>query len=78
MGIALLPALLLCGASMPAPEQMRTAQAVQERDAGPAPLSKEDAELIKDMALLERLELLKNLELFEEPQPQDAGPQRPQ
>ncbi len=31
-----------------------------------APLSKEDAELVKQLALLERLELVKDLELFEE------------
>jgi len=43
----------------------------------PPPLSKEDAELVKQLALLERLELVKNLDLFqaekdggEEPQPQ--------
>ena len=35
------------------------------------PLSKEDAELVKELALLERLELVKNLDLFE--QEQDGG-----
>ncbi len=38
------------------------------------PLSAEDAELVKELALLEKLELVKNLELFEEDndQPRDA------
>jgi hypothetical protein len=31
----------------------------------PPPLSKEDAALVKEMVLLERVELLRNLELFE-------------
>ena len=30
------------------------------------PLSKEDAELVKELALLEKLDLVRNLELFEE------------
>ena len=47
------------------------------RDAKPPPLSAEDAELIKEMALLEKLELVKNLELFEEdPQQPAPAPQR--
>jgi hypothetical protein len=45
------------------------------------PLSKEDAELVEQLALLERFELVKNLDLFV--QEQDAGepkdePQRQQ
>ena len=41
------------------------------------PLSAEDAELVKELALLEKLELVKNLELFEEEQTQtDKEPQR--
>ncbi|HUJ26890.1 MAG TPA: hypothetical protein VLW85_12780 [Myxococcales bacterium] len=31
----------------------------------PPPLSKEDAELVKQLALLERLDLVRNLDLFE-------------
>lgn len=37
-----------------------------------APLSKEDREVVKQMALLEQLELVKNLELFEGDK--DGGP----
>src|SRR3982751_4969294 len=40
---------------------------------GKAQLSREDAELIKDLALLERLDLLRNLELFE---PERQGEQK--
>jgi hypothetical protein len=40
------------------------------------PLSPEDAELVKELALLEKLELVKNLELFEE-EPGQA-PKQPQ
>ena len=61
-GIAL--ALLLCAGA---------------QDGGPPPspppaqkpeLSREDAELVKELALLERMELVKNLELFEPDKPQ--------
>jgi hypothetical protein len=39
----------------------------QRPDGGAAavPLSNEDAELVKELAVIERLELLRNLELFE-------------
>jgi hypothetical protein len=41
-------------------------------------LSREDAELIKDLALLERIDLLRNLELFEpEPQGKQTKEERP-
>jgi hypothetical protein len=43
----------------------------------PPPLSKEDAELIKELALLEQLDLVKNLELFQEDKRAEASePQR--
>ena len=38
-------------------------------------LSKEDEELIKELALLERLDLVRNLDLFE--QDKDDGPDEP-
>ena len=41
-------------------------------------LSKEDAELIKDLAVLERMDLLRNLDLFEEPKQPENGEQRQQ
>lgn len=42
----------------------------------PPPLSQEDAELVKELALLEQMELVKNLELFQ-PDP-DAAAKEPQ
>lgn len=39
------------------------------RDTGSANLSQEDEELVQELALLEQLELVRNLELFEEDQP---------
>lgn len=56
----------------PAPEQRK-------------PLSQEDAEVVKQLAQLEQLELLRNLELFDpkpgdaqgNPQPADAGTREP-
>ena len=41
-----------------------------------APLSKEDQELVKQLALLEQMDLLKNLELFEEPKEEPPEKQR--
>lgn len=58
---ALLAALLFAGA----------ARAQDPR----RPLSGEDAELVKELALLEKLDLVKNLELFEkEPRPERGPP----
>ena len=69
---------LLCAA--PAGGQERSgpvpAPPAERPDAGPA-LSAEDAELVKDLAVLERMELLKNLELFEDPKEPEKGDQRP-
>ena len=42
----------------------------------PAALSAEDAALVQELALLERVELLRHLELFE-PQPPQPKKQRP-
>jgi hypothetical protein len=79
MGLAALLAVLLCGAV--AQEPMGPPPDGGSPDAGkgsPAPLSKEDSELVKDLAVLERLELLKNLELFEDPKPPEKQEQKPQ
>jgi len=79
MGLAALLALMLCGAT--AQDQMRLPTDAGGKEAvkkDPPPLSTDDAELVKDLALLERLELLKNLDLFEEPEQPDAGQQRRQ
>jgi hypothetical protein len=61
-------AILLCADVAPPPEK---------------PLSKEDAELVKELALLEKMDLVKNLELFEKdkdpppPPPDDRDPPPP-
>jgi hypothetical protein len=54
-------------------------QAEQQQPQG-TPLSAEDAEIVRELALLEQVELLRNLDLFEPPpsdphatQPPDAG-----
>lgn len=46
------------------------------REARP-PLSREDEELVRQLALLERVELLQNLELFEGGQQDDDAPPAP-
>jgi hypothetical protein len=62
--------LILAGAA-PAQDQSRHAQDASPQKQQPAPpraappLSQEDAELVKELAVLEQMELLKNLELFE-------------
>ncbi len=69
MRALILSAALLAGAvyaQAPAPQPLPQRAAQQQ-----PPLSKEDAELVKELALLERLELVKNLDLFE--QEQDGG-----
>jgi hypothetical protein len=58
MRLALLIAALLCAAPAAAQEDPSPPQ-----DA--PPLSKEDEELIGELALLEQLELVRNLDLFE-------------
>jgi hypothetical protein len=68
MAMIVLLAGLLCAGPAPARDGAPPppdAGAAQARD--PSPLSKEDAELVQEMAVLERLELLKNLDLFEDP-----------
>jgi len=80
MGLAaLLALLLLCGATAPDPMRLPTdAGGTEAVKKDPPPLSTDDAELVKDLALLEQLDLLKNLELFEEPEQPDGGQQRQQ
>ena len=76
---------LLCSAA----QAQRTAEAQQRTEPSPATdrsdagstdrtLSREDAELLKYLAVLERMELLKNLELFEDPKEPEKGEQRQQ
>jgi hypothetical protein len=58
-------AVLLCGAAARAQQRTPSPRPPERKDEARKPLSKEDAELVKDLALLERLELLRNLDLFE-------------
>jgi hypothetical protein len=68
--VALVAALLLVAPALHAQDQGRPAPAPPAAKAPPPPLSAEDAEVARELALLEKLELLKNLELFEpEPAP---------
>jgi hypothetical protein len=74
MGLAGVIAALLCAA--PVLAQAKTpAPDAKANDAGTdrRALSPEDQELVKELAVLERLELLKNLELFDEQSQSDAG-----
>jgi hypothetical protein len=65
----LLAALVCAGAAgaqdrrtaPPPPQQRQPAPPPQKRP----PLSQEDAELVKQLALLEQMDLVKNLELFQ-------------
>ena len=68
---------MLCAAGTGAQKRGEPVPPPTDRsDAGSA-LSKEDAELVKDLAVLERMELLRNLDLFEEPKEPEKGEQRP-
>jgi hypothetical protein len=70
---------LLCAGAARAQDRRPPPPPPEQKQAAPAPLSKEDAELVKELALLERMELVKNLELFEpekdaeEPKPPPQG-----
>ena len=70
---------LLCGAAVRAQERAPSPRPPERREAAQRPpLSDEDAELVKDLALLERLELLRNLELFEQDrEPRQTKEDRP-
>jgi len=59
-------AIVLAAAA--AQEHSQPPEARQQPDGGAAtvPLSNEDAELVKELAVIERFELLRNLELFEQ------------
>ena len=61
-------AVVLAAAAAQAQERPRPRQANPPPDGGTAtaPLSSEDAQLVKELAVIERLELLRNLELFEQ------------
>jgi hypothetical protein len=69
MRAGMLIAALLCATPALAQETM-------EPPPPDTQLSKEDEELVKELALLERLELVKNLELFE-PEKDDQEPKPP-
>jgi hypothetical protein len=77
--VAVIIAGLLCSTAQ-AQQRTEPPPATDRSDAGSTDrtLSGEDAELLKDLAVLERMELLKNLELFEDPKEPDKGEQRQQ
>jgi hypothetical protein len=76
--VAVVIAGLICAAA-DAQERAEPPPAADRSDAGTdRTLSSEDAELLKDLAVLERMELLRNLDLFEEPKEAEKGPQRQQ
>jgi hypothetical protein len=65
-----LAALLASGAARAQDSSGRAQDASGQQQQAPQPrstppLSQEDAELVKELAVLEQMELLKNLELFE-------------
>jgi hypothetical protein len=67
----LLVAVALCAPPLPG----RGGQSAERAaDAGPqnAPLSAEDADVVKQLALLEDVELVRNLDLFEDKTPDGA------
>ena len=56
------------------PKPPSTSTSTEKPPQAQKPLSDEDREIVKQMALLERLELVKNLELFE---PEKDGGAKP-
>jgi hypothetical protein len=73
LGSTVLAALLCAAAARaqdPAPPPREPPHFARQEE-----LTPEDRELVKDLALLEQLELVKNLELFE-PEKDDAGKPR--
>ena len=74
MSLALATVLsLLCTV----PPEAHPAPPPPRRQEPPPPLSKEDAELVKQLALLEQLDLVKNLDLFDDKAPApEKEPQR--
>jgi len=71
-------AALLCASAARAQDGGAAPAPTERQESAKNPLSKEDAELVKDLAVLERLELLRNLELFEEPEkPKQTKEERP-
>ena len=72
MGFAGVMAALLCAAPVLAQAKVPDAQ-VKDAGTDRRTLSPEDEELLKELAVLERLELLRNLELFDDHTEPDAG-----
>ena len=68
-----------------ADETRRAPPPAQQQAQQGKPLSEEDAEVVRQLALLEQVDLLRNLDLFEPPsaddaqarQQPDAGPRQP-
>ncbi len=79
MGKALLIAGLLCSAVRAQDRAVPRPPKEQKTEAQKPPLSREDAELVKQLAVLEQLELLRNLDLFEQDKDaKQANDERPQ
>jgi len=76
---SLLLAAALCGLlqAARADEPRRPPPAPEQQPRKGEPLSSEDAEIVRQLALLEQVELLRNLDLFD-PQPPDAPQARQQ
>jgi hypothetical protein len=79
----LLAALVCAGAARaqdrrtepPPPQQQRQpSPPPPQQQKEPAPLSQEDAELVKQLALLEQMDLVKNLELFQPDKEDEKAP----
>jgi hypothetical protein len=73
MSFALAALTLLCAAP---PARVQPEPPAPREQPAP-PLSKEDEELVKQLALLEQLDLVKNLDLFDEKAPAPDQEARP-
>ena len=75
LAFAVLAALAFAGAAR-AQDRSRPLPPRPPPEVAPPPLSREDAELVKELALLEQMELVKNLDLFQPDPDAVKEPQR--
>ena len=71
-------AAVLCAAAARADDPRPPPVPVPVQAKQPPPLSREDEEMLKELALLERLDLVKNLELFEQDKEADSKADLPE
>jgi len=71
-----LAALVCAGAARAQDRRTEPPPPPQQRQPAPPPLSQEDAELVKELALLEQMDLVKNLELFQPDKEDEKEPQQ--